>query len=360
MPFVFTPQLWKPPALTAVKVPAGGVAWPSTLSPPAGERCRSSLSRRCGSRPALTAVKVPAGGVAWPSALSPQQATRAVRPHAAGVGGARVHAPRHHAGRRGGDRGASVPGRRGGSGGRAGEAQGKEGGREGDRATERPSRRAGAAQARLTASRRQVRVRPCALSTLAPLPLPWGLPREPTTGAVGGQRPRRKHGASAGEDEREPVGQGAPAQWAPEPFWYPLARTSAHIDAHPRTSACAERRPSVPGGPPLHTREVAGSKPAAPIVARDQACGSTPPWRIPARGDRAVSARVAPRHPCTFPGAIRPDSERARSRRRRSQPRRSYRRPGGPPPLPRHRGSRSLSSACRRRRNSVSSEPSAL
>ena len=56
-----------------------------------------------------------------------------------------------------------------------------------------------------------------------------------------------------------------PSDWAPAPFWCPLARTSAHIDAHPRTSRCAERRPSVPGGPPLHTREVAGSKPAAPM-----------------------------------------------------------------------------------------------
>ena len=34
---------------------------------------------------------------------------------------------------------------------------------------------------------------------------------------------------------------------------------------HPRTSDGAERRPSVPEAPPLHTREVAGSKPAAPI-----------------------------------------------------------------------------------------------
>ncbi len=28
VPSVFTPQLWKPPALTCVNVPAGGVAWP--------------------------------------------------------------------------------------------------------------------------------------------------------------------------------------------------------------------------------------------------------------------------------------------------------------------------------------------
>ena len=33
VPFVLTPQVWRPPALTAVKVPAGGVAWPLALSP---------------------------------------------------------------------------------------------------------------------------------------------------------------------------------------------------------------------------------------------------------------------------------------------------------------------------------------
>ena len=33
MPFVLSPQAWEPPALTAVKVPAGGVAWPLELAP---------------------------------------------------------------------------------------------------------------------------------------------------------------------------------------------------------------------------------------------------------------------------------------------------------------------------------------
>ena len=33
VPFVRTPQVWSAPALTAVKVPAGGVAWPTSLSP---------------------------------------------------------------------------------------------------------------------------------------------------------------------------------------------------------------------------------------------------------------------------------------------------------------------------------------
>jgi hypothetical protein len=32
-PFGLTPQLWEPPALSAVKVPAGRVAWPLLLSP---------------------------------------------------------------------------------------------------------------------------------------------------------------------------------------------------------------------------------------------------------------------------------------------------------------------------------------
>ena len=51
--------------------------------------------------------------------------------------------------------------------------------------------------------------------------------------------------------------------------------SGARIRVHPRTSAGIEagnRRLSVPEGPPLHTREVAGSKPAAPILGR--ACKS--------------------------------------------------------------------------------------
>ena len=33
VPFVLIPQVWSAPALTVVKVPAGGVAWPKSLSP---------------------------------------------------------------------------------------------------------------------------------------------------------------------------------------------------------------------------------------------------------------------------------------------------------------------------------------
>ena len=105
MPFVLSPQVWRAPALTAVKVPAGGVAWPLPLSPqqarvpfvrtpagvvaagahrgegargrgglavrvraPAGEGAvvldaAGEVSRR---RSTAAPVKVPAGGVAWP------------------------------------------------------------------------------------------------------------------------------------------------------------------------------------------------------------------------------------------------------------------------------------------------------
>jgi hypothetical protein len=57
-----------------------------------------------------------------------------------------------------------------------------------------------------------------------------------------------------------------------------LVPVSAYIRAHRRTSAhirCAARRPSVPKGPPLHTREVAGSKPAAPILANACSAGTS-------------------------------------------------------------------------------------
>ncbi len=67
-------RLWpSPPALTAVKVPGGGVAWPPSFRPqqavvPLG------LTPQVWCRPALTAVKAPAGGVAWPKLSLPQQA----------------------------------------------------------------------------------------------------------------------------------------------------------------------------------------------------------------------------------------------------------------------------------------------
>ena len=56
------------PALTAVKVPAGGVALPSTFEPQQAS-APFVLSPQLWMTPALTAVKVPAGGVAWPKAL---------------------------------------------------------------------------------------------------------------------------------------------------------------------------------------------------------------------------------------------------------------------------------------------------
>ena len=83
MPFVLIPQVWSPPALTDVKVPAGGVDWPEPLSPQQAT-VPSSAPRRCGWPPALTAVKVPAGGVPGRSRCAPA-GERAVVLHAAGV-----------------------------------------------------------------------------------------------------------------------------------------------------------------------------------------------------------------------------------------------------------------------------------
>ena len=60
-----SPQVWMPPALTAVKVPAGGVAWPLPLRPQQAT-APFVLIPQVWKPPALTAVKVPAGGVAWP------------------------------------------------------------------------------------------------------------------------------------------------------------------------------------------------------------------------------------------------------------------------------------------------------
>ena len=56
-PPVLTPQVWNTPALTDVKEPPGGVAWPMN-APPSPHTCwlpsirpsRRSLLRRCGSR----------------------------------------------------------------------------------------------------------------------------------------------------------------------------------------------------------------------------------------------------------------------------------------------------------------------
>ena len=90
MPFVFIPQAWKPPALTAVKVPAGGVAWPLPLRPQQATM-PFVLTPQVWKPPALTAVKAPVGGVAWPKSSEPQQETVPVVPHAAGVGEAGAH-----------------------------------------------------------------------------------------------------------------------------------------------------------------------------------------------------------------------------------------------------------------------------
>ena len=59
-------------AQTAVKLPAGGVAWPSCCRP-SRRRRRSSSARRCGAAGA-DGVKVPAGGRGLAESLSPQQA----------------------------------------------------------------------------------------------------------------------------------------------------------------------------------------------------------------------------------------------------------------------------------------------
>src|SRR5437762_2885867 len=59
------------PALTWVKVPTGGVAWPYVLSPQQAT-VESALTPHVCRYPALTCVNGPGGGVAWPYVLSPQ------------------------------------------------------------------------------------------------------------------------------------------------------------------------------------------------------------------------------------------------------------------------------------------------
>jgi len=111
-------------------------------------------------------------------------------------------------------------------------------------------------------------------------PLPSGLPREPNTGAAGGQRPplecRYRDASQRGTTSDSRSGRRPPPLTGTRAVLVPV---TAHIRAHPRTSAhirCAERRPSVPGGPLLHTREVAGSKPAAPISKTSGVVASRP------------------------------------------------------------------------------------
>ena len=88
VPSVFTPQLWEPPAETELKVPAGR-RWPDrSCCRPSRRGCRSSSPRSCGSRRRETELKVPAGGLAWPESLSPQQASVPSVLHPAAVGAA--------------------------------------------------------------------------------------------------------------------------------------------------------------------------------------------------------------------------------------------------------------------------------
>jgi hypothetical protein len=70
--------------------------------------------------------------------------------------------------------------------------------------------------------------------------------------------------------------QPSPIHWAPEPFHCPYPRISPHIHAHPPAAESVRRgrdsalqsgieRLRAARCPSLHTREVAGSKPAAPM-----------------------------------------------------------------------------------------------
>ena len=69
MPFVFIPQVWSPPALTAVKVPGGRGGLALERCAPQQATVPFVLIPQVWRWPALTAVKVPAGGVAWPLPL---------------------------------------------------------------------------------------------------------------------------------------------------------------------------------------------------------------------------------------------------------------------------------------------------
>lgn len=81
MPSVLTPHVWYAPALTEVKVPAGGVAWfPWVLSPQHAMVPSVFIPQAC-IAPALTETKVPSDGVVdrprepqemVPSVLRPQ------------------------------------------------------------------------------------------------------------------------------------------------------------------------------------------------------------------------------------------------------------------------------------------------
>ena len=73
-PSLLIPQVWSHPALTEVKEPAGGVAWPYSSLPQQATEPLLLTPQVCATL-ALTEVKEPAGGVAWPYSYLPQQAT---------------------------------------------------------------------------------------------------------------------------------------------------------------------------------------------------------------------------------------------------------------------------------------------
>ena len=79
VPSVLNPHANPMPALTEVKVPAGGVAVGRSThdwhAKPQQVMVPSIFTPQVKLSPALTEVKVPAGGVAWPQGLKPQQVT---------------------------------------------------------------------------------------------------------------------------------------------------------------------------------------------------------------------------------------------------------------------------------------------
>ena len=68
------PQVYARPALTDLKGPPGGKAWPYSLEPQ-HMTVSSLFMAQLYATPALTDLKVPLGGEAWPSQLVPQQAS---------------------------------------------------------------------------------------------------------------------------------------------------------------------------------------------------------------------------------------------------------------------------------------------
>ena len=60
-----SPQVWSPPALTALKRPAGASVWPEPLSPQHSTAPVSRSPQMC-LLPALSALKRSAGASVWP------------------------------------------------------------------------------------------------------------------------------------------------------------------------------------------------------------------------------------------------------------------------------------------------------